>query len=325
MAELKIKADSGGGTVSFKGPATTTSNAAVQLTLPVDDGTANQVLKTDGNGALSWTDGGTPGISSSSTGDVITIDASHHVMFRDITSNVDTRNVSGITIKSPHGITIRNYGANGSRNWRIRPDDLGGWADLDFSCAPTDGSSDIPDVAADNVLSLQGDTKDVVVANGNLIVATSGKGIDFSATADGNATDTSELLNDYEEGTWTPVASRSTGGAISGSYGSQLGKYIKVGNLVTVEMYLQISSVSSQGSGLLMVDGLPYSPSGGYQNSGAVFFNNCVDNDYVRAMTAHSDLGGCIYFVTDQKGDSLLSAGWEGGYICGTTTYTTGL
>ena len=54
MAELKIKADSGGGTVSFKGPATTTSNAAVQLTLPVDDGTANQYLKTDGSGVLSW-------------------------------------------------------------------------------------------------------------------------------------------------------------------------------------------------------------------------------------------------------------------------------
>jgi len=54
MAELKIKADSGGGTVSLKGPSTTTSNAAVQLTLPVDDGTANQYLKTDGSGALSW-------------------------------------------------------------------------------------------------------------------------------------------------------------------------------------------------------------------------------------------------------------------------------
>ena len=54
MAELKIKADSGGGTVSLKGPATTTSNAAVQLTLPVDDGTTGQYLKTDGSGALSW-------------------------------------------------------------------------------------------------------------------------------------------------------------------------------------------------------------------------------------------------------------------------------
>ena len=54
MAELKIKADSGGGTVGLKGPATTTGDAAIQLTLPVDDGTANQYLKTDGSGALSW-------------------------------------------------------------------------------------------------------------------------------------------------------------------------------------------------------------------------------------------------------------------------------
>ena len=54
MSEIKLTADGGGGSVSFKGPATTTSNAAVQLTLPVDDGTANQYLKTDGSGALSW-------------------------------------------------------------------------------------------------------------------------------------------------------------------------------------------------------------------------------------------------------------------------------
>ena len=54
MAELKIKADSGGGTVALKGPATTTSNAAVQLTLPVDDGAADQYLKTNGSGVLSW-------------------------------------------------------------------------------------------------------------------------------------------------------------------------------------------------------------------------------------------------------------------------------
>ena len=54
MAEIKIAADSGGGTVGLKGPASTTGNAAVQLTLPVDDGSADQYLKTDGSGALSW-------------------------------------------------------------------------------------------------------------------------------------------------------------------------------------------------------------------------------------------------------------------------------
>ena len=54
MAEIKIKADSNGGTVSLKGPASTPGDAAIQLTLPVDDGTSGQYLKTDGSGALSW-------------------------------------------------------------------------------------------------------------------------------------------------------------------------------------------------------------------------------------------------------------------------------
>ena len=54
MAEIKIKADSNGGTVSLKGPASTTGNAAIQLTLPVDDGAADQYLKTNGSGVLSW-------------------------------------------------------------------------------------------------------------------------------------------------------------------------------------------------------------------------------------------------------------------------------
>ena len=54
MAEVKITADSGGGSVALKGPASTTGNAAVSLKLPVADGSAGQVLQTDGSGNLSW-------------------------------------------------------------------------------------------------------------------------------------------------------------------------------------------------------------------------------------------------------------------------------
>ena len=64
----------------------------------------------------------------------------------------------------------------------------------------------------------------------NLIIGTSGKGIDFSATP---GTGTSELLADYEEGTWTPVLGASTSNA-GQTYSRQLGKYTKVGRLVTV-------------------------------------------------------------------------------------------
>ena len=54
MSEIKLNADSGGGTVSLKGPATTTSNAAVPFVLPVADGSAGQYLKTDGSKNLSF-------------------------------------------------------------------------------------------------------------------------------------------------------------------------------------------------------------------------------------------------------------------------------
>ncbi len=54
MSQIKLTADSGGGTTSLKAPSSTTSNADVVLKLPVADGSANQVLKTDGSGQLSF-------------------------------------------------------------------------------------------------------------------------------------------------------------------------------------------------------------------------------------------------------------------------------
>ena len=53
-AKIKLNAASGGGSVSLKAPSTTTSNAAVELQLPVNDGGANEFLKTDGSGNLSF-------------------------------------------------------------------------------------------------------------------------------------------------------------------------------------------------------------------------------------------------------------------------------
>jgi hypothetical protein len=81
---------------------------------------------------------------------------------------------------------------------------------------------------------------------GNLVIGTSGKGIDFSATAHLPGM-TSELLDDYEEGTWTANLTMSSG---SVGYGSQLGKYVKVGNQVTANAWIAINSVSSPAGAL---------------------------------------------------------------------------
>tara|TARA_R100001509_G_scaffold95681_1_gene55649 strand:+ start:156 stop:797 length:642 start_codon:yes stop_codon:yes gene_type:complete len=53
-AKIKLNAASGGGSVSLKAPSTTTSNAAVELQLPVEDGSADTFLKTNGSGTLSF-------------------------------------------------------------------------------------------------------------------------------------------------------------------------------------------------------------------------------------------------------------------------------
>ena len=99
-------------------------------------------------------------------------------------------------------------------------------------------------------------TDNVKVENGNIVIGTSGKGIDFSATGDGSGTDTSELLDDYEEGTFTFGTSTNSGSVtLAGAYDT--GGYTKIGRVVHVSAYLAVGSISSP-SGSFFLTGLPY-------------------------------------------------------------------
>ena len=83
----------------------------------------------------------------------------------------------------------------------------------------------------------------------------SGKGIDFSATSDAGGM-TSELLDDYEEGTWTPTFSSSGATFV---YNHQSGSYQKVGNTVHVQFYITLSGTNSSGlSGNAITINLPF-------------------------------------------------------------------
>jgi aspartate 1-decarboxylase len=96
-------------------------------------------------------------------------------------------------------------------------------------------------------------TGNVTINTGNVIIGTSGKGIDFSATP---GTGTSELLADYEEGTWTPGI--TFGGASAGvTYTSTQGYYTKVGNVVTVSCYINMSNKGSS-TGVARITALPF-------------------------------------------------------------------
>ena len=88
---------------------------------------------------------------------------------------------------------------------------------------------------------VQGDG-DIEVKTGNLVIGTAGKGIDFSATGNISGT-SSELLDDYEEGTYTATITPSGSGSIGLSAG--YGSYTKIGNLVTVNASCNTNAISS--------------------------------------------------------------------------------
>jgi hypothetical protein len=89
---------------------------------------------------------------------------------------------------------------------------------------------------------------DVTVSTGNVIIGTAGKGIDFSANG-------GDILSQYDEGTYTPVFTASSSNPTV-TYGLQRGKYVRVGNSVTVSVFITWSAFSG-GSGDLQIS-LPF-------------------------------------------------------------------
>ena len=106
-------------------------------------------------------------------------------------------------------------------------------------------------------------TGDQTIINGNLVIGTAGNGIDFSADPSA-AGMTSELLDDYEEGTWTPAAVSLTGTITSFT---SSGTYTKVGRQVTVNFDFTITD-NGTGATAVGLSGLPFSTTGAYTASG---------------------------------------------------------
>jgi hypothetical protein len=206
------------------------------------------------------------------SGERLRITSVGDVLLGGLTSKNDGRNAKGITLKSPAGISFQNFGANGSRNWRIRPDDLSSWGSLDFSVNSTDdNNTDWPDASTDVVLELK-KNKDVKIHDGNLIIGTSGHGIDFSVTGNGGTGTPSELLDDYEEGFFTPTiyqgADNGSGGAPT--FAIQAGRYIKIGRKVHCDIYIRFASSDRSTGAQARIGNLPFAIANeSYGNVGA--------------------------------------------------------
>lgn len=142
----------------------------------------------------------------------------------------------------------------------------GGQTDIFFGSVSSPSEGNIKYSTFDNsmriwtngaeAVRIEGDG-DLNVRIGNVIMA-SGKGIDFSATS---GTGTSELFDDYEEGTFTPTLITDGTQFTSVTYDTLVtaGRYTKIGNVVHVQGSLRTDAVTvGSASGSVCVGNLPF-------------------------------------------------------------------
>jgi hypothetical protein len=104
-----------------------------------------------------------------------------------------------------------------------------------------------------NILLITGGNEKLRIDSAGLITLPYGQ-IKFPATQ--NTSSDANTLDDYEEGTWTPVLS-ATG--VSGvTYARQIGRYTKVGNVVTIIFTADLTSKGTGGSNQVSITGLPF-------------------------------------------------------------------
>jgi hypothetical protein len=144
---------------------------------------------------------------------------------------------------------------------------------------------------------------DTSVTAGNVIFGTAAKGINFTANT-GAAGKTSQLLNWYEEGTWTPTFSS---GVTSPTYTYQNGFYTRIGRQVSFSVRISLSGGTANSS-QLKIGGLPFtsSSSDSFGAANVAYLNNFTTSLSFTALVNSSsttidfyNLNGSSFVGTD--------------------------
>ena len=198
-------------------------------------------VESDGNANMLVVDGGNNRVGVGTTPDVAL-----HVLDTSLPQTKIAYD-SNRYMNIEHATIYNVSGASQSNSLKIASRGYSGGNDIIFSTGGTDaaGSSE-----AERMKILAGGNIDISAGH---ILLDNGYGINFAATSDASGM-TSEILDDYEEGTWTASVVGSSGGTAQ----TMSGYYTKVGNKV----YVHASAVSglnlSSSSGVLVINGLPF-------------------------------------------------------------------
>jgi hypothetical protein len=266
------------GTATFTGSVSLPSGGVTVATGATISGSTNTITAlTNSSERVRITSNGSIGIGTDNPAEDVHIQSVLANVLIEGTNDTVGGNVANLSLMAPYyrkvGYSIKDSAGN-----------------EDFFIGRPYGEGDSnPDL----VINMTGTEKvrvknggNVQIANGNLVFSTSGTGIDFSATANSSGTMSSELLDDYEEGTWTPSAYLSYNPSSRGvSTSNSEGRYIKVGNLV-ICYYRFTYTLTGSGSFNLGINNLPFTS----KNSA---FN------YVGGGTAREDQYTGVMFIAE--------------------------
>lgn len=144
-----------------------------------------------------------------------------------------------------------------------------------------------------NFLTFDRSTYDFTVNTGNIIQGTAAKGVNFTANTPA-AGMTSQLLNWYETGTFTPAMTSGTGGPIVLS--TATGQYTRIGNIVNFRLRVTVSNANAAG-GAIAITGLPFTSSSTIANRTRVI---AADVSNVTGSTMDSIGGSFVPNATTQ-------------------------
>ena len=127
---------------------------------------------------------------------------------------------------------------------------------LTSATTPLAGTEVLPIVqsSATTQVSVANLTAGRTQTSNGIVQGTAATGYNFTANTPASGM-TSQLLNWYEEGTWTPtIIGTTTAG--TGTYSAQLGRYTRIGRIVYIQ--LQLIWTAHTGTGNMKVAGLPF-------------------------------------------------------------------
>jgi hypothetical protein len=192
---------------------------------------------------------------------------------------------SSATVKvATNDLTVRNVRANATT----------GILQVTGPTAATTRVMTVPDAnfTAARTDAAQSFTGDQTLSTGNLIQGTAAKGINFTANA-ALAGMTSQLLNFYEEGTWTPTNANVI--VVNKAV------YTRVGRLVTCNFSITAGVSGTSGN----MGGLPFTPNG--HASGVLSYQDVNGTETWSAMTTSTNSTSWAYWLGSTQ--KQLSAG----------------